>query len=117
MEDTKAVNQSVDSTVCTVAGKGESVEPGFKDHHMATCHSFVSKIRILTIKISGLFIIELRYPKHFRAVHDPRHMHKEKDDKTVKLAASSLPPLGSELPGLQKLLPQQTGSDPWWGAG
>lgn len=29
MEDTKAVNESVDSTVCTAAGKGESVQPGF----------------------------------------------------------------------------------------
>lgn len=38
-------------------------------------------------------------------MHGPRHMHKEKDGKTVKPAASSLPP-SSELPGGQKPLPK-----------
>lgn len=80
-------------------------------------HSFVSKIRILAFKIFSLFIIELRYPEHFRVVRGPSNINEEKKGKTIKLAASLLPPLSSELPGGQKQLPEQTGSDPWWGAG
>lgn len=89
----------------------------FKDHYSATDHSFVSKIGILVFKISSLFIIVLRYPEHFRVVHGPRDVNEEKEGKTVKPAASPLPLLSSERPGGQKHLPEQTGSEPQWGAG
>lgn len=88
-----------------------------ENHCCATDHSFVSKIRIFVLKTLGFFTIELRYPKHVRAVSSPRNINAEKEGKTVKMAASPFPPLSSKLPGGQKLVPEQTGADPRWRAG
>lgn len=84
----------------------------FKDHCSARNQRFVSKITVFKILkiLIGVFITELRCPECFEGIYGPKVCFKvvyypgcvlfqdeEKKGKSVKLTASSLPRVSSEL--------------------